>query len=277
MCAALAPRSAAPEDTLTTAPPLARTIAGMGCWQQWIVPSRSSRMVLSQTAATSTVPTGASSLIDPPAQLNRTSSLPNLRSTAATAAFPLASSVTSVRTNSAPAPISRASAAPACSSISEIATFAPSRANNSAAARPIPHAPPVISATRPASRVTLLGLDVGGLDHGPPFGYLGLDVGRIIRRTAPDRQVAELADALHHLGIAYGSREFRAQAIDDLLRRALRRQHAPIGRGGHARQARLRERRHVRRRGIARIAGDGEGTQRAGIHERPRRRDAGEH
>ena len=58
-------------------------------------------MVWSQTAATSTLPTGASSLMEPPAQLNRVSSLPNWRSTAVTAAFTLASSVTSVGRNSA--------------------------------------------------------------------------------------------------------------------------------------------------------------------------------
>src|ERR1043165_2028283 len=182
---------------LTTAPPPARTIAGIACWQQLMVPSKSSRMVLSQTAATSTLPTGASSLTEPPAQLNSTSSLPNSRSTTATAAFTLASLVTSVATNNAPS--SCASAAHAFSSISAMASFTPSRTNSSAAARPIPHAPPVINATRPAKRGTLLGLDVGGLDHRRPLGDLGPDVVRIVRRAAADRQIAELADAPHHI------------------------------------------------------------------------------
>src|SRR6188768_3321830 len=263
MCAGLAPRSAAPEDMLTTAPPRARTIAGMAWWQQLMVPARSRRMVLSQTAATSTRPTGASSLTEPPAQLNSISSLPKCRSAAATAAFTLASSVTSVRMNSALAPMSRASATPDASSISAIATFAPSRADSSAAARPIPHAPPVISATRPARRGTLFGLDVGGLDHGRPLGDLGLDVGRIVRRTAADRQIAEVADAPDHLRIAHGLGELRTQAIDDLLRRALGRKDAPIGRGRHARQACLGEGRYIGHGGIARVSGDGERAQRA--------------
>src|SRR4051812_17630 len=234
-------------------------------------------MVLSHTTPTSTLPIGASSLIEPPAQLNSISSLPNWRSTAKTAAFTLASLVTSVRTNSALAPMSLASAAPAFSSISAIATFAPSRANNPAAARPIPHAPPLISATRPARRATLLVLDVGGLNDRRPLGDLGLDVSRIVRRAAADRQVAEIADPLDHLWVAHGSREFRAEASDNLLWRTLRRKDTPIGRGGNARQPGLRESRHIRHRGIARVAGDGERPQRAGIHERPRRRDAGEH
>src|ERR1700742_4072200 len=205
-------------------------------------------MVLSQTAATSTVPTGASSLIEPPAQLNRMSSLPNWRSTAATAAFTLASPVTSVRTNSAALPSVSASALPAASLMSAIATFAPSRANSSAAARPMPHAPPEISATRPESRGTLFGLDVGGLHDGRPLGDLGLDIGRIVRGAAADRQVAEIGDALHHLRVAHGFGEFDIQAIDDLLRCAFRSKHAPVGRGRHARQPGFGKCRHVGRR-----------------------------
>src|SRR5262249_62282680 len=51
--------------------------------------------------------------------------------------------------------ISATTTAPACSTRSHTATVAPARANVSAVCRPIPFAPPVITATRPCSSIPI--------------------------------------------------------------------------------------------------------------------------
>lgn len=81
---------------------------------------------------------------------------PNLRATASTTFRQWASSARSPGSVSASRPASSTTRAvcfaSSCSLRYEIATWAPSRANASATARPIPLSPPVISAMRSFSR-----------------------------------------------------------------------------------------------------------------------------
>src|SRR5262249_27559311 len=83
-------------------------------------------------------------------QGTRTSSRPSRRATSATRAPSRASSATSTTASSAPA--AAATAAPRSRSTSTAITRAPSAANAATHAAPIPDAPPVTIATRPAKR-----------------------------------------------------------------------------------------------------------------------------
>src|SRR5437879_1530007 len=89
-----------------------------------------------------------------PALLTSTLSLPKRCSASETAACQSASRVTSSRTKAALPPLAATSAStarPSASSTSPMTTCAPSRANILASAAPMPRAPPLISATFPAS------------------------------------------------------------------------------------------------------------------------------
>src|SRR5215510_4757288 len=90
--------------------------------------------------------------VEPPALLCSTSRRPNVSSVARIAAWRLASSVTSVRMAMAPLPARCAVSSPATAAMSATTTLAPSRANSTAVARPIPVAAPVMKATLPARR-----------------------------------------------------------------------------------------------------------------------------
>src|SRR6185312_16957134 len=91
-----------------------------------------------------------------PAQLTMPCSAPNALCAASTAALPLASSVTSVRTNFAAAPSSLASALPSRSLTSASTAFPPPATTIRAVAAPRPDAPPLITKTLPRSSIVLL-------------------------------------------------------------------------------------------------------------------------
>ena len=63
------PRSAAPEDMVTTAPPPLSTILGMACRHAWIVPSRSSCIVWSHTERSTSVTRLSAGIAPPPVSL----------------------------------------------------------------------------------------------------------------------------------------------------------------------------------------------------------------
>src|SRR5437016_2202326 len=90
--------------------------------------------------------------VEPPALLCSTSRRPNVSSVVRIAAWRLDSSVTSVRMTIAPLPARCAVSSPAAAAMSATTTLAPSRANSTAVARPIPVAAPVMKATVPANR-----------------------------------------------------------------------------------------------------------------------------
>src|SRR6185503_9524801 len=91
-----------------------------------------------------------------PAQLTMPCSAPNALCAASTAALPLASSVTSVRTNFADAPSSLASALPSRSLTSASTALPPPATTIRAVAAPRPDAPPLITKTLPRSSIVLL-------------------------------------------------------------------------------------------------------------------------
>src|SRR6185437_12847528 len=91
-----------------------------------------------------------------PAQLTMPCSAPNALVAASTAALPLASSVTSVRTNIAAAPSSFASALPSRSLTSASTALPPPATTMRAVAAPKPDAPPLITNTLPRSSIVLL-------------------------------------------------------------------------------------------------------------------------
>ena len=86
-----------------------------------------------------------------PAQLTTIWTLPKRSCTCATARATASLLVTSVSTKSPLSPNSAARAWPASALRSQRASFAPAPANNRAVAAPNPDAPPVITATLPAS------------------------------------------------------------------------------------------------------------------------------
>src|SRR5215470_12270168 len=96
-----------------------------------------------------------------PALLNSTSSWPNSFTVPSTTAFTSASLATSARMNFALPPafwMACTTATPSASRRDATTTFAPSRANSSAAARPIPALPPRTSATFDSNRFIAVSL-----------------------------------------------------------------------------------------------------------------------
>src|SRR5580704_7736104 len=94
----------------------------------------------------------SSRAVEPPALLCRMSSRPKCPTAARIARSRLSGSVTSVGIAIAPWPARRAVSSPEAASSSAIATFAPSPANRTEVARPIPLPAPVMKATLSARR-----------------------------------------------------------------------------------------------------------------------------
>src|ERR671914_998510 len=145
------PISARLDDILITEPPPERINAGMPWRQPRKVPKRSSLMTR-QNSSTGASTTVLSCGVEPPALLCRTSRRPNWSNVARIAVRTLDSSVTSVRIAIAPLPAMCAVSSPAAMAMSATTTRAPSRANRTAVARPIPDAAPVMNATLPSRR-----------------------------------------------------------------------------------------------------------------------------
>src|SRR2546428_4973704 len=145
------PTSRSCDEMWTIEPPPARRMAGMAA----LLPRNTPVALTSITRCHSS--SGVSSTRRAalmPALLTSTLSLPKRRSVSATASCQSASRVTSSRTNAALPPLAATSAStarPSASSTSPMTTCAPSRANIFASAAPMPRAPPLISATFPAS------------------------------------------------------------------------------------------------------------------------------
>src|SRR5215813_7086837 len=130
-------------------PPPARSSAGMPYLQPKKTPFRFTPMTRSKvpSSVSSTEPSSSGKM---PALLNSTCSAPNCCSANAIMSATSAARATSARTNAAvppPAPTCSTVARPAAASKSAATTRAPSAANRSAVARPMPPPAPVISAT----------------------------------------------------------------------------------------------------------------------------------
>src|SRR5437867_2972926 len=139
------------DEMLTMAPPPACRMAGTACFIPRKTPLAFTSMRVSQAAELSV---SGSNVPLMPALLTRTWSLPKLTTVVAMASRQSASRVTSSFTKHACAPVLAMSAAtwdPSASRRSPTTTFAPSLAKIVASLRPIPLAPPVMSATFPAS------------------------------------------------------------------------------------------------------------------------------
>src|SRR5690349_1815757 len=129
--------------------------------------------------------------------------------------------------------------------MSATTTRAPSAASAWQYARPRPMPPPVTIATLSFSRIALLHFDVRFAHHALPFVEIALhELGEAFR---PERRrlEREVADALAHLLRLHGPGDLRGEPLDDLARRAGRRQHAEPGIGVVIREAGLRDRGQV--------------------------------
>src|SRR3989442_6602908 len=135
---------------LTIDPRPAPFIARKACFAHSQAPFRSTANTRSHSASVISV---ASKSALTPALFTSTSIAPHAPAAASIARRTSPSAVTSARRNStAPAPRPRPTARPAASSTSTNVTRAPSSTNFSTIAKPMPRAPPVTSATLPASR-----------------------------------------------------------------------------------------------------------------------------
>ena len=127
-------------------PPLARS-AGMA----YLMPRKTPRrFTATRRSNTSSSVSSSGWWASIPALLNTTSSRPNVSTAAANIAFTSAACETSARTAIASWPIS-AAADSWCPLTSAQTTLAPSAANSSAEARPMPDPAPVTTATLPSS------------------------------------------------------------------------------------------------------------------------------
>src|SRR5947209_6775984 len=145
------PMIPAPEDVLTIAPPPCLRISGISCFMHRNTLRRLVSMIRSHSSSSYSA-VGAAFLGSMPALLNAKSSRPKASTVLSRAAFTSAARVTSHRTATARPPCSsimRAVSWLPCSDMSAATTLAPSRANASAAARPMPLAAPVTNATFP--------------------------------------------------------------------------------------------------------------------------------
>ena len=142
-----------PDDALTIEPPPVRSIALISSCTHIHAP----RTLMSMTDSNCSSLCSANGCIPPgmPALLNAQSRRPWRSVASATSATTSSRRVTSVASHAASPPASETSlavSASASSARSPSTTFAPSRANVSAEARPIPPAAPVITATLPSSK-----------------------------------------------------------------------------------------------------------------------------
>src|SRR4051794_12415317 len=149
------PMIPAPEDVLTIAPPPpCLRISGISCFMHRKTPRRLMSMIRFHSSSSYSA-VGAGFLGSMPALLKAKSNRPNASTVLARAAFTSSAPVTLHRTASARPPCSsirRAVSWLPCSDTSAATTLAPSRANASAAARPMPLAAPVTNATFPENR-----------------------------------------------------------------------------------------------------------------------------
>ena len=139
------------EPRLTIAPPPALRIAGTTCLATSDGPITLTSSVCRHSSTVASMPRRTKIA----ALLTRMWMAPKVATASAAIRATLASSETSVRTNSAVPPafwMASAASRPVDSSRSAITTAAPSSANSSAVARPIPAPAPVITATLPARR-----------------------------------------------------------------------------------------------------------------------------
>src|SRR3989440_3185187 len=142
------------DEMFTIAPPPTCCMAGMACFMPRKTPLAFTFMRMSQAPV---LMVSGSNVPLIPALFTRTSSFPNPPTVVLTASRQSASLVTSSFTNRAwpPAPaIFSATWRPSTSRTSPTTTFAPSRAKIVASLRPMPLAPPVMSATFPASLIS---------------------------------------------------------------------------------------------------------------------------
>src|SRR5437667_141745 len=145
------PMIPAPEDVLTIAPPPCLRISGISCFMHRNTLRRLVSMIRFHSSSSYSA-VGAGFLGSMPALLNAKSSRPKASTVLSKAALTSAARVTSHRTASARPPcasIMRAVSWLPCSDTSATTTLAPSWANASAAARPMPLAAPVTNATFP--------------------------------------------------------------------------------------------------------------------------------
>src|SRR5947208_4192312 len=145
------PMIPAPEEVLTIAPPPCLSIRVISYFMHRNTPRRSMLMIRSH-ATPSTSAVGTNFFGSTPALLKATSSRPKASTVLSRAALTSSPRVTSHVTASARPPCSsimRAVSWLPCSDTSATTTLAPSRANASAAARPMPLAAPVTNATFP--------------------------------------------------------------------------------------------------------------------------------
>src|SRR5438067_12169121 len=147
----LMPMTPAPEEVFTIAPPPCLRISGISYFMHRKTPRRLvSRIRFHSSSSYSAV--GAGFLGSMPALLKAKSSRPKASTVLARPTFTSSARVTSHRTATARPPCSsirRAVSWLPCSDTSAATTLAPSRANASAAARPMPLAAPVTNATFP--------------------------------------------------------------------------------------------------------------------------------
>src|SRR5437867_3929824 len=145
------PMIPAPEDVLTIAPPPCLRISGISCLMHRNTLRRLVSMIPFHSSSSYSA-VGAGFLGSMPALLNAKSSRPKASTVLSRAALTSAARVTSHRTASARPPcasIMRAVSWLPCSDTSATTTLAPSWANASAAARPMPLAAPVTNTTFP--------------------------------------------------------------------------------------------------------------------------------
>jgi len=150
-------RRAEIDEMFTIAPPPLRRMAGMACLLASIMPVTLTRMTCSQSASSTSTTVPRPPI---PTLLSRMSSRPHRRTASSTMAPALSARVTSASNTAASPPpcsimVSVASAAARLTSTRR--TLAPSRANRTAAARPLPmpaarDPAPVTIATFPSSR-----------------------------------------------------------------------------------------------------------------------------
>src|SRR5215210_279115 len=145
------PLTPAPEEVFTIAPPPCSSIRGTSYFMHKNTPRRLMATIRSHSSSvTSAI---ALTSFSTPALLKAASSRPKVSMVSSRAAFTSSVHVTSHATASARPPsssIRRAVSRTFCSKMSETTPAAPSRANASAVARPMPLAAPVTNATFPA-------------------------------------------------------------------------------------------------------------------------------
>jgi hypothetical protein len=144
------PVCALDDETLMTRPQPASIMSGIIAWVQWKAPRTLTAKMRSQVSSRIWSKGSKASM---PALFTRMWIAPRCWCTRATPASTWTRSDTSTAHASARSPISLAAFSAAGPSRSKIATLAPSAASRRATASPIPDAPPVITALRPASPI----------------------------------------------------------------------------------------------------------------------------